>query len=107
VPTSWRARPAKPTSFADQAIRPFPAGASGTDTSTFRRGRACPYAAALNSLAAQDLDGAAAGFVDSLRRERRYDDDAARKACVALFAVLGDRHPVTQKHRRAFEMAVF
>ena len=65
------------------------------------------YARALQSLAAGDLDGAAAGFVDAIRGDRRYDDEAARKAGVALFTLLGDTHPVTQKHRRAFQMAVF
>ncbi len=65
------------------------------------------YASALRALAAQELDSAAAGFVDTLRRDRRYNDDAARKAGIALFGVLGEKHPVTQKHRRAFEMAVF
>jgi putative thioredoxin len=65
------------------------------------------YAAALRALSTRDLDGAAAGLIESLRRDRRYNDDAARKAAVALFNLLGDAHPVTQRHRRAFQMAVF
>jgi putative thioredoxin len=65
------------------------------------------YAAAVRALSTRDLDAAAAGFVESLRRDRRYNDDAARKAAIALFNVLGDAHPVTQRHRRAFQMAVF
>jgi putative thioredoxin len=65
------------------------------------------YAGALQSLAAGDVDLAVTRFIDTLRKDKRYNDHAARKAVVAIFTVLGDRHPIPQKHRRAFEMAVF
>jgi putative thioredoxin len=65
------------------------------------------YARAVEELAAGRLDEAAAGFIDSLRVDRAYEEEAARKALVALFNLLGDRHAVTQKYRRAFQMAVF
>ena len=66
-----------------------------------------PYIEALSKLGAGDLDGTLAGLIDSVRRNKRYNDDAARLAAVALFNVLGTRHPLTQKHRRALEMALF
>jgi len=66
-----------------------------------------PYVEALSKLGAGDLDGTLAGLIDSVRRNKRYNDDAARLATLALFNVLGTRHPLTQKHRRAFEMSLF
>jgi putative thioredoxin len=65
------------------------------------------FSSAVRALAARDLDAAASGFIESLRRDRHYNDEAARRAGIALFNLLGDAHPVTQKYRRAFEMAVF
>ena len=39
--------------------------------------------------------------------DRTLDDDGARKACVALFKILGEKHPVTKKYRRRFSMALY
>jgi putative thioredoxin len=66
-----------------------------------------PYAAALAALQDGDTDVALAQLVDSIRRNRHFHDDAARKLALALFSVLGDKHPLTQKHRRALERALF
>lgn len=65
------------------------------------------FARGLRALATGEVDAALAAFVQSIRKDRRYNDDAARKACLALFSVLGERHPLTRKHRRDFDMAVF
>ena len=66
-----------------------------------------PFVEALSKLGDGDLDGTLAGFIDSVRRNKHYNDDAARLAALALFNVLGTRHPLTQKHRRQLEMALF
>jgi putative thioredoxin len=66
-----------------------------------------PYVEALTKLGAGDLDGTLTGLIDSVRRNKHYNDDAARLATLALFNVLGTRHPLTQKHRRQLEMALF
>jgi thioredoxin-like negative regulator of GroEL len=47
------------------------------------------------------------GFVRAVQLNRRYEDAIARRACLAVFAVLGDKSEVTKKHRRALEMALF
>jgi putative thioredoxin len=65
------------------------------------------YEAGVEALRQGNIDAAAAAFLDSVRVDRAYADDAARRAMVALFNLLGDRHPVTQKYRRPFQMAVF
>jgi putative thioredoxin len=62
---------------------------------------------AVSKLSQRDADAALQQFVASVRLNRHYHDDAARKTCLALFNVLGTRHPLTQKHRRALEQALF
>jgi putative thioredoxin len=65
------------------------------------------YVAGIEALADQDFDAALDRFIDVVRTHRDYDDDGARKACVALFTLLGEEHPVTQEHRRTFDMALY
>ncbi|TKX68679.1 tetratricopeptide repeat protein, partial [Halorubrum sp. GN11_10-6_MGM] len=65
------------------------------------------YVAALDALADQDFNAALDQFIDVVRTDRDYDDDGARKACIALFTLLGEQHPVTQEHRRTFDMALY
>ncbi len=65
------------------------------------------YRAALDALAHHDFDAALEHFIDVIQQHRPYDDDGARKACVALFTLLGPAHPATHRHRRAFDMALY
>lgn len=65
------------------------------------------YIAGIDALADRDFDAALNHFIDVVRVHRDYDDDGARKACVALFTLLGEQHPVTQEHRRTFDMALY
>jgi putative thioredoxin len=65
------------------------------------------YVAALAALAQFDYDAALEKFIDVIRANRYYDDDGARKACIAIFRVLGDEHAVTQKRRREFSSALY
>ena len=64
------------------------------------------YEAALHALAAGDYDAAIAGFIGVIRTDRSYDDEGARKACVALFRLLGEENAVTLKYRREFSGAL-
>jgi putative thioredoxin len=66
-----------------------------------------PYLAAARALTAGEIDAALADFVKAVRLDRRYDGDGARRACIALFTLLGEQHELTRKHRRALEMALF
>jgi putative thioredoxin len=65
------------------------------------------YVNAVETLRKGDLDAALAAMVDSVRRDRHFHDDVARRTLLQLFNVLGDRHELTQTHRRALEMALF
>jgi putative thioredoxin len=66
-----------------------------------------PYIEGAAALRERNLDGALGKFVQSVRLDKRYNEEAARKACIAIFACLGNGHPLTQKHRKALEMALF
>jgi putative thioredoxin len=65
------------------------------------------YQAALTALAEQDFETALERFIEVVRSHRDYDEDGARKACVALFTLLGDDHPAVQSYRRTFDMALY
>ena len=54
-----------------------------------------------------DFDGALAGFVQVVRKSRYYDDDGARRACIAVFSLLGDQNELTKRHRRALSNALY
>ncbi|GAB5518012.1 MAG: tetratricopeptide repeat protein [Rhodothermales bacterium] len=65
------------------------------------------YVQAAESMLARDFDAALEGFIDVIQRNRYYDDDTSRKACIALFVLLGDQHPATRTYRRRFDMALY
>ncbi len=65
------------------------------------------YLAALKELAAFNYDAALEKFINVIRTNRYYDDDGARKACIAIFRILGDDHGVTQRRRREFSSALY
>ncbi|ANT65002.1 MULTISPECIES: thioredoxin [Prosthecochloris] len=61
------------------------------------------YIAAVNHLRNQEFDQALDMFIAVLKEDRFYDDDGSRKNCIAMFRFLGEEHPVTLRHRRAFD----
>lgn len=64
------------------------------------------YLDALAALSRRDFSNALAGFIDVIRENRYYDDDGARKTCIAIFRILGDEHEVTLRWRREFGSAL-
>ncbi len=64
------------------------------------------YLAALGYLARREFEPALENFIEVIREDRPYDDDGARRAVIAIFRLLGEEHPVTQKYRRAFSSAL-
>lgn len=65
------------------------------------------YLAAITSVVARDYEAALKQFIDVIRENRYFDDDGSRKACIALFRVLGEDHPLTQQYRRVFSSALY
>jgi putative thioredoxin len=65
-----------------------------------------PYLQALQDLGKSDYDHALENFIEVIRQDRHYDDDGARRAVIAIFRILGDEHPLTQKYRRPFSSSL-
>lgn len=65
------------------------------------------YRKALDALRDENFDAALEAFISVIRENRYYDDDGARKACIAIFRYLGEGDPVTVKHRRVFDRALY
>jgi putative thioredoxin len=65
------------------------------------------YLAAARSMLAGDYDSALGGYVGIIREDRYYDDDGSRKACLAIFRLLGEEHEITLRHRRVFASALY
>jgi len=65
------------------------------------------YLAAIEKFFSRDYDGALADFIGIIREEREYDDDGSRKACLAIFRLLGEEHEITLRHRREFGSALY
>jgi putative thioredoxin len=62
--------------------------------------------AAVSSLHEGDFDSALTSFIEAMKADRAFNDECARKACIAIFAYLGEGSDVTRKHRRAFGSAL-
>jgi len=65
------------------------------------------YSKAIEDLKNKNFDGSLEKFIDVIRRDRIYDDDGSRKACIAIFKYLGEDHPITTKYRREFGSALY
>jgi putative thioredoxin len=65
------------------------------------------YKCALEALTKKDFNDALRLFIDIIRDDRYYFDDAARKVCIAIFKYLGEEHPITHLHRRDFGRALY
>jgi putative thioredoxin len=46
-------------------------------------------------------------WIELVSRNRQLDDDGGRKACVALFNLLGSEHELTQKYHRRFTSSLY
>lgn len=65
------------------------------------------YAGAIAEARSNKFEAALPGFIDVIRENRSFDNDGARKACLAIFKLLGDNHPTTKQFRRALSNAIF
>jgi len=65
------------------------------------------YLSAIANLKKQDFDSALTKFIEIIREDRSYEDDGARKLCIAIFKFLGEDSEITLKHRREFGSALY
>jgi putative thioredoxin len=65
------------------------------------------YIQGAKAILRSDFDTALEQFIRVIQQNRPYDDDGARKACVALFTLLGEQHAAVQKWRRTFDSALY
>ena len=65
------------------------------------------YLQGLRSVRAGDLEAALEGLIAVVRKDRRYDDDGARRGCVAIFNLLGNDHELTRRFRAALSRALY
>lgn len=65
------------------------------------------YRQATGQLTSGDAESAVLTLIEVLKTDRYYADDAARKLGVAIFTLLGPFHPVSQAHRRTFDMWLY
>jgi putative thioredoxin len=56
-----------------------------------------------------DVEGALKVWIDVVGSPggRKVDEDGARRACIAVFHLLGESHPITQACRRPFSTALY
>ena len=65
------------------------------------------YLEAATAVEKADWDQALQHFISVIQKNRYYDDDGSRKACIAIFSLLGPTHELTRKHRRMFDMVLY
>jgi len=65
------------------------------------------YLSAILDIKQKNFDSALEKFIEIIRTDRSYDDDGARKVCIAIFKYLGEEHQITLKHRRDFGSALY
>lgn len=65
------------------------------------------YYSALQDLKSKNFDSALSKFIEIIREDRSYEDDGARRACIAIFKFLGEENEITQKYRRDFGSALY
>jgi putative thioredoxin len=65
------------------------------------------YLAALEALARNDYSTAIDDFIEVIRTDKSYDEEGARRGCIALFRILGEDSELTRAKRRDFSSALF
>jgi len=64
-------------------------------------------ASARTKLKSSDFDSALDLLIEAVMIDKNYCDELPRLSTIALFKVLGEKHDLTQKYRRRFNMALY
>ena len=62
---------------------------------------------AQSALKNQEYGKAFEHLIQAIMLQKNYQDELARRVCIALFHQLGEENEVTQKYRRRFNMALY
>lgn len=65
------------------------------------------YLEAIKHIQTGDFDQALQKFITVIRKNRNYQEDGARKACVAIFNFLGSDHELTRQYRSEMSSALY
>ncbi len=65
------------------------------------------YLNAIKDMKEKNFENALEKFIEIIRENKSYDDEGARKACIAIFKYLGEEHHTTLKYRREFGRALY
>lgn len=65
------------------------------------------YRDGARALRAGDAEGALDKWITLMSKNRTLDDDGARRACIALFTLLGEESETTRTWRRRFSTALY
>ncbi|NJR62266.1 MAG: tetratricopeptide repeat protein [Cyanobacteria bacterium CRU_2_1] len=66
-----------------------------------------PFAQAIDQTIAEEYELALQGFLHILSTDRKYRNDAARKAMLIIFDLLGDAHPLSKQYRKQLTLTLF
>ncbi|MFN3402846.1 MAG: tetratricopeptide repeat protein [Cytophagaceae bacterium] len=62
---------------------------------------------ASNFLKNKNFEHALQLLIEAVLVDKHYSDDLPRKAAISVFHYLGDKHPLTLKYRKKFDMALY
>ncbi|QJD28538.1 tetratricopeptide repeat protein [Methylococcus geothermalis] len=65
------------------------------------------YLEAIRNIREENYEPALRQLIELVRQARGYDEDGARKACVAIFRLLGDGHELTRSYRGQLSNALY
>lgn len=79
----------------------------GTRTFNYEAKGAADYYQGIQALFEHRFEDALTHFINALSVNKELDKEGPRKAALAIFSLLTDRHPLTGKFRRRFSMALY
>ena len=65
------------------------------------------YLHALRAVKGGNWEEAMQYFLKVIPEDKKYDEEGARKAMIAIFTLLGKDHELTKKYRRRFDMSLY
>ena len=55
----------------------------------------------------KNFTGSLESFIEVIKRNRYYDSDSSREACIAIFNLLGEDHETTRAYRNLFSNSLY